>query len=92
MENQNVARTLENDGWNRDGFALTEGGIVISYGDGSIEISFSRQSFALDTMPDEAADDYRRALRSVLLRHAADDVLTYDVGVTLEWGKLRQPT
>ena len=37
-----VARTLESDGRRRDGFALTDGGIAISYGDGSVEISYSR--------------------------------------------------
>jgi hypothetical protein len=42
-------------------------------------------------MSEDAANDYRRALRTVLDDHAVDETLTYDVGVTLEWGELRRP-
>jgi SAM-dependent methyltransferase len=59
--------------------------------DDYIEISFSRQSFALDTMTEAAASAYRDAIREILTPHATEGLLSYEVGVTLEWGTLRSP-
>jgi SAM-dependent methyltransferase len=72
------------------------GGLTMLHGtrksvDDYIEIFFSRQSFALDTMSEAAANEYRRSLRANLQPYALHDEQTYDVAVTLEWGRLESP-
>tara|TARA_B100002003_G_C14156045_1_gene556592 strand:+ start:1869 stop:2366 length:498 start_codon:yes stop_codon:yes gene_type:complete len=55
-----------------------------------IEINFSRQSCALDCMNLVRADRFRNDMRELLAPHAKDGMLSYDVSVICEWGRLER--
>ncbi|MBS04439.1 MAG: hypothetical protein CMQ24_17265 [Gammaproteobacteria bacterium] len=54
--------------------------------DDYIETFFSRQAFALDCMPGDAADWFRNEMRHLLQPHAVSGLLTFDVMVAFETG------
>jgi|TARA_Y100000310_G_scaffold295298_1_gene326505 SAM-dependent methyltransferase len=56
--------------------------------DDYIEVNFSRQSCALDCMPRVRADQFRFDMLELLTPHADNGLLSYDVRVICEWGRL----
>ncbi len=55
-----------------------------------INITHSRQSFALDCMPESVAEQFYRDMVALVTPYATDGVLTYEVGTLMEWGTIKK--
>lgn len=56
-----------------------------------INIMHSRQSFALDCMPEIVAEKFHRDMTDLLAPHGDNGLLTYQVATLMEWGEIRRP-